>query len=770
MATAINLGFARIGKNRELKKAVEAYWAGNSPRENLLEAAREIRRENWACQHAAGLDQVPTGDFSLYDHVLDTAFMFDLIPDRFRELDLSGDLDLYFAMARGHVTGKTIPALEMTKWFDTNYHYLVPEFTGREKIRLARATQVESYREANALGYTGRPVILGPVSLLLLGKTKEPGLGSLDLLDRLLPAYEELLRDLASAGAEWIQIDEPVLALDLDENAQEALSKSMARLARVSSRLKILLVAYFGSLRENLDRALRLPIDALHLDLVRGPEQLERALENAPPSLILSLGLVDGRNIWKTDLARALEAAERAAEKLSTARVMLSPSCSLLHVPVDLSAEIRLPAEVQDWLAFGLQKLDEVVVLKRALNEGRGAVRAELDANAESWKKRRTSKLTMNQEVRKRMAAVGASDLKRHSPFPDRRLEQQAILQLPPLPTTTIGSFPQTGELRRQRARMRKGEIRAEEYDGYLRKEVAYAIGEQEKLGLDVLVHGEAERNDMVEYFGELIDGFAFTANGWVQSYGSRCVKPPVLYGDIARRGPMTVDWWKFAQSLTPRPMKGMLTGPVTILQWSFVRDDQPRRDTCWQLALAIREETLDLEAAGCRVIQIDEPALREGLPLRKADAAGYLQWAVDSFRLASAGVKNSTQIHTHMCYAEFNDIVDAIAAMDADVISVESTRSQMELLSAFVGNRYRNEIGPGVYDIHSPRVPSAEEMTALLEKALRAIPADRLWVNPDCGLKTRQWKEVSAALRNMVAAAYAVRERLTTAAATSNR
>src|SRR5579863_6985169 len=467
MATATNLGFARIGKNRELKRAVEAYWAGNSSRENLLAAAREIRRRNWASQHAAGLDQIPTGDFSLYDHVLDTAFMLDLIPDRFRDLDLSDDLDLYFAMARGHATDKTVQALEMTKWFDTNYHYLVPEFTGREKCRLARATQVESYREVKALGYPGRPVMLGPVSLLLLGKAKEPGLVSLDLLDRLLPAYEELLRELAGAGAEWIQIDEPVLALDLGEAAQEALSKSMGRLARVSSQLKILLVAYFGSLRENLDRALRLPIHALHLDLVRGPDQLEHALRDAPQTLTLSLGLVDGRNIWKTDLELALETAERAADKLSVERVMVSPSCSLLHAPVDLSFEKHLPSEVKDWLAFGLQKLEEVVVLKRALNEGRAAIRAELDANAESWKKRRISNLTLNHEVRKRMAAVSPGDLNRRSPFPDRHREQQAVLHLPPLPTTTIGSFPQTGELRQQRARMRKGEIRPEEYDGY---------------------------------------------------------------------------------------------------------------------------------------------------------------------------------------------------------------------------------------------------------------------------------------------------------------
>jgi 5-methyltetrahydropteroyltriglutamate--homocysteine methyltransferase len=759
MATAINLGFSRIGANRELKRALESYWAKKIARADLLSASSEIRRANWTMQIQAGIDQIPTGDFSHYDHVLDTAFTFDAIPERFRALPLADDVDLYFAMARGLAGSTPTQALEMTKWFDTNYHYLVPEFTGGENFRFARPLPVEAYREAAALGHSARPVILGPISFLLLGKSKTARVAPLDLLDRLLPAYEELLRQLAGAGAQWVQIDEPVLVLDLDDAARVALSKAVTRLAKAVPQLKILLATYFGPLRENLDHALGLPIAALHLDLVRAPEQLDAALRNAPAHLQLSLGLIDGRNIWKTDLARALDTAQRAADKLTSDRILISPSCSLLHVPVDLSSESKLDPEIRSWLAFGRQKLEEVVILKRALNEGRNSVRAELDANADALTKRRSSSKVSNPEVRRRMAAIGPADFKRHSPYPQRHVEQQAVLHLPPLPTTTIGSFPQTGELRQQRARMRKGEITAAEYDGYIRKEIAHAIDQQEKLGIDVAVHGEAERNDMVEYFGELLNGFAFTANGWVQSYGSRCVKPPVIYGDVTRSGPMTVDWWRFAQSLTQLPMKGMLTGPVTILQWSFVRDDQPRRDTCLQLALAIRDETLDLEAAGCRVIQIDEPALREGLPLRKADAAEYLRWAVDCFRLSSAGVKDSAQIHTHMCYAEFNDIVDAIAAMDADVISMESTRSQMELLNAFMHDQYRNDVGPGVYDIHSPRVPSTDEMVALLEKALQVIPSERLWVNPDCGLKTRRWEEVSPALQNMVAAARAVRK-----------
>jgi 5-methyltetrahydropteroyltriglutamate--homocysteine methyltransferase len=758
MALATNLGFARIGANRQLKKALEAYWAGKISAADLYAGAREIRTGNWELQRAAGIHQIPVGDFSLYDHVLDTAIAFDAIPRRFREPRHSPDLDLYFAMARG--SAATEP-LEMTKWFDTNYHYLVPEFETGQEFRLARPDAVRAFREASALGYKARPVILGPLSFLLLGKSKTPGLAPLDLLDRLLPAYEELLRLLAAAGAEWVQIDEPVLVVDLDRAALAGLSRAAARLAAAAPGLRVLLAAYFGSLRENLKAALRLPVAAVHLDLVRGGGQLEEAIREAPAGLMLSLGLIDGRNIWKTDLNQALGRAERAAEVLGPDRLMIGSSCSLLHVPVDLGQEIALDPGLKDWLAFGKQKLEEVVLLTRALNEGREAVRGELEANAESLRRRRESPGVRNPEVRRRLAAIRPEDLERGAAYPQRAAAQQREIELPVLPATTIGSFPQTPELRRQRARMRRGEIPPAEYARFLRQEIAQAVAEQEAAGLDVLVHGEAERNDMVEHFGELLDGFAITENGWVQSYGSRCVKPPVIFGDVARRSPMTVDWWRYAQSLTKKPVKGMLTGPVTILQWSFVRDDQPRRETCRQLALAIREETLDLEAGGCRIVQIDEPALREGLPLRKADAREYLRWAVECFRLASSAAGEATQIHTHMCYAEFGDILDAIAELDADVISIESARSQMELLHAFADHSYRNAIGPGIYDIHSPRVPTEQEMAGLLRKALGVIPAGRLWVNPDCGLKTRQWPEVREALRRMVAAAHSLRREI---------
>lgn len=761
MAQATSLGFARIGANRELKKATEAYWAGRTSAEELLAAAQRIRRSNWEIQIAAGLDSVPSGDFSLYDHVLDTAFLFDLIPERFQQLKTANDLDLYFAMARGVTGDSSAPALEMTKWFDTNYHYLVPEFTSKDEFRLARTTPVEVFREATANGVQARPVVLGPVSFLLLGKVKESGLPPLGLLDRLLPAYEDLFSRLAAEGAAWVQVDEPVLTLDLAQEAQTALKRSFNRLSRAGQSMKILLATYFGPLRDNLALALRLHVHALHLDLVRGSGQLEDAIRDAPQDLMLSLGLVDGRNVWKTDLTRTLEVAERAAGKLQPWRILVSPSCSLLHVPVDLSLERSLAPEVRDWLAFGRQKLDEVVILRRALDEGRRAVQAELEANAESIKRRRNSPLAMREAVRRRLESISKDDLKRTHSFAIRQSFQRSTLALPPLPTTTIGSFPQTTEIRSQRARLRKGAIEPGQYDGYIRDAIEHAIKQQERLGLDVLVHGEPERNDMVEYFGELLDGFALTESGWVQSYGSRCVKPPIIYGDIARREPMTVDLWRYAQSLTSRPVKGMLTGPVTILQWSFVRDDQPRRDTCFQLALAIRDETLDLERAGCRVIQVDEPALREGLPLRRSDRTEYLHWAVDAFRLASSGVRDFTQIHTHMCYGEFDDIIDAIADMDPDVISLESARSQMELLDVVASSMYANQVGPGVYDIHSPRVPPVEEIAALLRKALSVISAQRLWVNPDCGLKTRRWEEALPALMHMVEAARRVRNEI---------
>lgn len=753
MAKAISLGFPRIGANRELKKITESFWSGKASREELLATAKMIRQQNWKLQQDAGLDQVPAGDFSFYDQMLDLAWAFDVVPERYTKAGIADDLDLYFTMARGGVT----QALEMTKWFDTNYHYLVPEFDGRKSYAFKRKNLIEIYQEAAAHGFNARPVVVGPLTFALLGKVREAGVTHLDIVERLLPAYEELLKGLEAAGAVWVQIDEPALALDLSQAHRDVLSQAIDRLSKATG-LKIFLATYFGDLGENLETALRLPISVLHLDLVRGEGQLDVALNAAPEGLTLSLGLIDGRNIWKTDLNRAVDLAEKAAAKLSADRILIGSSCSLLHSPVDLSGETRLNPEVKDWLAFARQKLDEIVVVKRAINEGRDAVRAELDANRESLTRRRNSPLVFNPAVRQRVHAVQEKDLCRQSGYEIRHPAQQAALGLPEIPTTTIGSFPQTGELRIQRARMRKGEITAQEYDGYIRQEIANAIRQQEELGLDVLVHGEAERNDMVEYFGELLSGFAFTSNGWVQSYGSRCVKPPIIYGDVERREPMTVDWWKYAQSLSSKPVKGMLTGPVTILQWSFVRNDQPRRDTCFEIALAIRDETQDLEAAGCQVIQIDEPALREGLPLRKADKEEYLRWAVDAFRLSSAGVNDATQIHTHMCYAEFNEIVSSIAAMDADVISMESARSQMELLDAFIQHRYQNEIGPGVYDIHSPRIPSADEMKELLQKALEVIPKDRLWVNPDCGLKTRRWEEVKPALTNLVSAAQAIR------------
>lgn len=753
MAKAISLGFPRIGANRELKKITESFWAGKASREDLLTTARTIRQQNWTLQRDAGLDQVPSGDFSFYDQMLDLAWAFDVVPERYVKAGLTDDLDLYFTMARGGAT----QALEMTKWFDTNYHYLVPEFDDRPAYSVKRWAQLDIYQEAVAQGFNARPVIIGPLTFALLGKIRTAGVTPLDIVERLLPAYEELLKAFAAAGAEWVQIDEPVLALDLDTAQRNALTQAIHRLSK-ATHLKIFLATYFGDLGENLETALNLPVSVLHLDLVRGEGQLEAALKGVPAGLTLSLGLIDGRNIWKADLNRAVELAEKAVAQLPSDRVIIASSCSLMHSPVDLSGETKLNSEVKDWLAFARQKLDEIVVVKRAVNEGREAVRAELDANRESLNRRKNSPLVSNPKVQQRVAAVQENDLRRQSAYDTRQKEQHLALGLPEIPTTTIGSFPQTGELRAQRARMRKGEITPQDYDGYIKKEIENAIRQQEELGLDVLVHGEAERNDMVEYFGELLSGFAFTGNGWVQSYGSRCVKPPIIYGDVERLSPMTVEWWKFAQSLSSKLVKGMLTGPVTILQWSFVRNDQPRRDTCFQIALAIRDETQDLETAGCKVVQIDEPALREGLPLRKSDKEEYLRWAVDAFRLSSAGVVNTTQIHTHMCYAEFNEIVPAIAAMDADVISMESARSQMELLDAFIQHKYQNEIGPGVYDIHSPRIPSAEEMKALLLKALEVIPKERLWANPDCGLKTRRWEEVKPALTNLVSAAQAIR------------
>ncbi|MDD5087335.1 MAG: 5-methyltetrahydropteroyltriglutamate--homocysteine S-methyltransferase [bacterium] len=752
MALATNLGFPRIGPDRELKKAVEKFWAGKSDANELIESAAHIRRANWMRQKQLGLNHVPCGDFSLYDHVLDTIAMTGAVPPRFGWSGARVDLETYFAMARGRGTAA---ALEMTKWFDTNYHYIVPEFGRDTSFRLASEKIIEEFKEAKSLGISTRPVLLGPLSFLFLGKCSDDS-DRFALLDSLLKVYEDVLDKLAAAGAEWIQIDEPILVLDLPESVRSLFERAYAKLSAV--KIEILLAAYFDELRENLDLAFRLPVKAVHLDLVRAPGQLELALKSVPKEKILSLGVVDGRNVWRSDLDRILTALKTAAAALGKDRIFVAPSCALLHTPVDLELERDLDDELRSWLAFAVQKTREVVTLTRALNEGEHAVADALAANRAAAAARRVSRRIHNPTVKQRVEKITPEMLEREAPFSLRRRAQQSALNLPELPTTTIGSFPQTKEIRSARADFLAGRMKSAEYESMLKREMEQVVRFQEEIDLDVLVHGESERSDMVEYFGERLDGFAFTRNGWVQSYGSRCVRPPIIFGDVARPRPMTVDWTTFAQSLTKRPMKGMLTGPVTILQWSFVRDDQLRKITCEQIALAIRDEVLNLEAAGIGVIQIDEPAIREGLPLRRDRWNDYLTWAVDSFRLSAAGARSATQIHTHMCYSEFNDMLAAIARMDADVISIESSRSKMELLRAFRDYQYPNDVGPGVYDIHSPLVPSVEDMEELLRLALQVIPRERLWVNPDCGLKTRAWKEVRPALKNMVEAARRLR------------
>lgn len=753
------LGFPRIGPRRELKHALEAYWAGKTSQGELLEAASGLRTAAWARQKALGADWLPSNDFSLYDHVLDTSVMLGAIPSRYGSADGTADLDTYFAMARGtageaHGDGcghASLTACEMTKWFDTNYHYLVPELAAGQKLALNRLKVVDEYREAKAQGFETRPVLLGPVTWLSLAKGRD--VDPFDFLDELLGLYAVILGHLAQAGAEWVQIDEPVLVLDLDERQRRALTRAYARLSR--SGPKLMLTTYFGGLGDNLSFAAALPVAGLHVDLVRAPEQLDPLLKVAPKSLLLSLGVIDGRNVWRADLDALLE---RIAPVAATRDLVLAPSCSLLHVPVDLALESKLDPEVAQWLAFAAQKIEELAILKRALEEGRESVAAELGAAARANAARRASPRVHDPKVAERIAAVTPAMYARRSNLDARIDAQAAVLGLPAFPTTTIGSFPQTAEVRGARARHNRGEIDAATYAGFLREETAQAIRWQEEAGLDMLVHGEFERNDMVQYFGEQLSGFAFTVHGWVQSYGSRCVRPPILFGDVSRPTPMTVDWWRYAQSLTDKPVKGMLTGPVTILNWSFVRDDQPRADSCRQIALAIRDEVLDLEAAGCKAIQIDEAALREGLPLRRGDWQAYLDWAVDCFRLSAAGAADATQIHTHMCYSEFNDILPAIGAMDADVISIETARSQMELLEGFAAYRYPGAIGPGVYDIHAPRVPGEAEMVALMRLAQTHLRPEQLWVNPDCGLKTRKWAEVKPAIDAMVAAARTLR------------
>ncbi|UII25089.1 5-methyltetrahydropteroyltriglutamate--homocysteine S-methyltransferase [Fulvivirga maritima] len=764
------LGYPRIGSRRELKRACESYWNDKITLKELVQAAKEIREHNWNLQKEAGIDLIPSNDFSYYDQVLDMALTVNAIPERYHDVILKEgktELDLYFAMARGYQqNGLDITAMEMTKWFDTNYHYIVPEFTKDQQFKLFSTKIIDEFDEAKRIGIASKPVILGPVSFLLLGKEKEEGFNRLELIDNLLPVYFELFAQLSERDVQWIQIDEPFLAMDIDAPTQEVYKKVYAEIDKKFPHLKILLATYFEGLKGNTELAVSLPVTALHVDLVRAPEQLSEVLAKTPDNLSLSLGLVDGRNIWKNNFIASLEQIKKAIGALGKERIMIGTSCSLLHSPCDLSLETKedtLTPIIKSWLAFAKQKVEEVVTLSKLAGEDKADVIAALQANTQAQESRITSALIHNTAVKSRVNGIEESDTHRDHEFASRKATQQSVLNLPLYPTTTIGSFPQTKEVRSWRAKFKKGELSQKEYNDLLAEETAKAIEWQEKIGLDVLVHGEFERNDMVEYFGEKLNGFVFTQNGWVQSYGSRCVKPPIIYGDVSRPEAMTVKWSTYAQGLTDKLVKGMLTGPVTILQWSFVRNDQPRSATCNQIALAIRDEVVDLEEAGIKVIQIDEPAIREGLPLRKSDWQTYLEWAVRAFRIASSGVSDATQIHTHMCYSEFNDIIENIAAMDADVITIECSRSQMELLDAFVQFNYPNDIGPGVYDIHSPRVPSRLEMEELLEKAKAVLPEDQLWVNPDCGLKTRGWEETRKALIEMVSAAKSMRESVET-------
>ena len=770
------LGFPRMGAQRELKFALERHWRGEIDAAALEDVGRELRVRHWALQRDAGLDFVTVGDFAFYDHVANHIQMFGCEPLRFGFAGDEPELARYFAMARGvaaeHVhddacgcaqgSGDGRPALEMTKWFDTNYHYLVPEFDAETDFRLASRRLLAEVAEALLLGHPVKAVLLGPLTFLWLGKEKAAGFNRLSLLERLLPVYSELLDRLAAAGVQWVQVDEPILGLDLPAAWNAAFERAYDAMSKVD--VSILLATYFSPLQAQLDLACRLPVAGLHVDAIRAGHELQAVLDALPAERELSLGIVDGRNIWRTDLDRALAQARPIAGRRHR-RLWLAPSCSLLHVPVTLALDASLDGELRSWLAGATEKLGELGIIKRALVEGEEVVRRELFVARAALAARASSARVRNPAVARRVAGLGAEADRRTHGFEVRQRVQRERFRLPDFPTTTIGSFPQTVDIRAARAAYKRRALGEDQYRAAMRREIEHAVRRQEALGLDVLVHGEAERNDMVEYFGEQLEGFAFTANGWVQSYGSRCVKPPVLFGDVSRPRPMTVDWTVYAQSLTAKPMKGMLTGPITILQWSFVRDDQPRADTALQIALAVRDEVMDLEAAGIGIIQIDEPAIREGLPLRRAEWRDYLQWAARAFRVSAGGVGDATQIHTHMCYSEFNDVLPEIASMDADVITIETSRSDMELLKGFGDFKYPNEIGPGVYDIHSPRVPSPDEMARLMRKAAAVIPARNLWVNPDCGLKTRGWPETEAALRHMVAAAQALRAEVTTPA-----
>ncbi len=755
MVTTHNLGFPRIGPTRELKFGLEKYWKGQSSIEDLNALGTQLRTNNWEIQ--SQLDFVPVGDFSFYDQVLDMSFMLGNIPQRAHRHDGHG-LDHYFRAARGRSADDSacsgVHAGEMTKWFDTNYHYIVPEFTAQTVFSLDASRLLEQLSQARLCGVRAKPVIIGPLTYLWLGKSKD-GSDKLELLERLLPSYIQLLETLATAGVQWVQFDEPILVTELDPAWQQAFVCAYQSLA--TNQIKVLLATYFGQLQENLSLACSLPVQGLHLDAIQARAEVAQVIEQLPEDRVLSLGVINGRNIWKTDLHATLEWLEPVHRVLKE-RLWIAPSCSLLHVPVDLAPEQKLDREIKNWLSFARQKLDELTLLGQALNNGRVTVQAELVSNSAAIRQRKSSPRVHHDEVQSAVVNISVALGNRKSAYEQRAQKQAAWLNLPAYPTTTIGSFPQTPEIRLARSQFRQGALDVAVYQSMMQAEIARCVQEQELLGIDVFVHGEPERNDMVEYFGEQLEGYAFSEFGWVQSYGSRCVKPPILFGDISRPVAMTVQWTTYAQSLTNKPMKGMLTGPVTILNWSFVRDDQPRSQTCYQLALAIRAEVLDLENAGVRIIQIDEAALREGLPLRRSQWPEYLRWAVQCFRITANGVQDDTQIHTHMCYSEFNDIIASIADMDADVITIETSRSDMELLDVFDAFNYPNQIGPGVYDIHSPNIPGQEEIVSLMRKAAERIPVERLWVNPDCGLKTRAWAEVRPALKNMVEAARILR------------
>nr|WP_280406055.1 5-methyltetrahydropteroyltriglutamate--homocysteine S-methyltransferase [Nocardia brasiliensis] len=746
--TATVLGLPRVGPRRELKRATESYWAGKIDADQLHAVARELRHAQLAELQAAGLDSIPVGTFSYYDQVLDTAVLLGALPPRVA--GIADPLDRYFAAARGN---ETVEPLEMTKWFDTNYHYLVPEIGADTVFSLHPEKLLEEVREALDLGVAARPVVIGPVTFLKLAKAT--GGAALDRLDELVPLYRDLLARLAAAGLGWVQLDEPILVTDLTAAEIELVGNTYAELSATAERPAILVATYFGHPDAALTALASTDVEGIALDFTSGTDVSDVAAVPALASKLLVAGVVDGRNVWRTDLDKALTTLGTLLG--SAGSVAVSTSSSLLHVPYTLAVETGLDDALRSWLAFGTEKVAEVRLLATGLTRGPAAISAELADTRAALASRHADPRLNDAQVRARLAALGPDAVTR-APAEERRVLQQDRLQLPPLPTTTIGSYPQTSAIRVARAELRKGEIDQDEYVRRMRAEVADVIALQEQLGLDVLVHGEPERNDMVQYFAEQLDGFAATELGWVQSYGTRCVRPPILFGDVARRTPMTVDWIGYAQSLTDKPVKGMLTGPVTILAWSFVRDDQPLGDSARQVALAIRDETVDLQSAGIRIIQVDEPALRELLPLREADQRAYLDWSVQSFRLATSGVSDATQVHTHLCYSEFGEVIDAIAGLDADVTSIEAARSRMEVLDDLNAAGFDLGVGPGVYDIHSPRVPSVEEITTSLRAALKAVPAERLWVNPDCGLKTRGRAEVAASLRNMVAAAAAVR------------